>query len=60
VTSSWFLIPLLVDLLFISKSEVYRTCCEGGRTVCLPYANASAAAAHLLRGPTHDITTRIT
>lgn len=32
----------------------------GGQTVCLPYANASAAVADLLLGPTQDITTRIT
>jgi len=49
-----------VLLLFISQPEVYRICCMGGQTVCLPYANASAAVADLLLGPTQDITTRIT
>jgi len=47
-------------LLLISLSEVYRICCAGGRTVCLPYANASAAVADLLLRSTQDITTLIT
>jgi len=62
LSSSYFLLqnsPTIL-LLFISQADVYRMCLVGGRSVCLPYANASAAGADLLLCPTQDITMRIT